>query len=324
MDIAIGVEQADALDRHADVFVLKYAQRLYGLDEAAVRRMGGPSVDYLPRINEHAIVRDPHGIAASALLFLGVPPLGEFTYHDIREFGGRALSVLATEQPRAREICLTLHGVGFGLDEVEAFRSEVAGVLDAINAGRVGSGLERVTFLERNERRAARMGRLLDDLLGQERFTSSHSPVGSPRSLQTAQRDLGMVGFDSQSRRHAFVAMPFALPFEDRFHFGIAPALRERGMLCERMDELSFTGDVVSMMRQRIESAQLVVADVTAANPNVYLEIGYAWACRRPTVILCEAGSEPLFDVRGHRHLKYQTILELKEKLTKELGELPF
>src|ERR1700754_610828 len=53
-------------------------------------------------------------------------------------------------------------------------------------------------------------------------------------------------------------------------------------------------------------------------------EVAGVRACRRPTVILCEQGSEPLFDVRGHRHLTYQSIRELREKLAKEVAALPF
>jgi hypothetical protein len=39
------------------------------------------------------------------------------------------------------------------------------------------------------------------------------------------------------------------------------------------LDEISFTGDVVLRMKQRIGAARIVVADLTDANPNVYLEL---------------------------------------------------
>lgn len=93
-------------------------------------------------------------------------------------------------------------------------------------------------------------------------------------------------------------------------------------MLCERMDKSAFTGDIVDRMKEMIRTARVVVADISAANPNVYLEIGYAWAAGVPTIVLCDEATEPHFDVRGHRHLRYGSILEVEEKLDRELAAL--
>ena len=62
--------------------------------------------------------------------------------------------------------------------------------------------------------------------------------------------------------------------------------MRSAGFLCERADLSAFTGDVMDWVRNRIKTAKLVIADLTEANPNVYLEVGYAWGCEVPTVLL--------------------------------------
>lgn len=121
------------------------------------------------------------------------------------------------------------------------------------------------------------------------------------------------------ARSRAFVAMPFAEYFDDVFHHGIAPTIRDAGFLCERMDELSFTGDIVQMLRERISSATFLVADVTDANPNVYLEIGFAWGHGVPAVLLCHAASEPRFDIQGQRCIIYRSIKDLETKLSREM-----
>ena len=64
------------------------------------------------------------------------------------------------------------------------------------------------------------------------------------------------------------------------------------GFLCERADLASFTGDVIAWVKDRIGSAALVVADLTAANPNVYLEVGYAWGRGVNTVLVVAHGDE--------------------------------
>ena len=94
------------------------------------------------------------------------------------------------------------------------------------------------------------------------------------------------------------------------------------GFLCERIDNEAFMGEIMNQVKQKIESAAVVIADLSGSNPNVYLEVGYAWGKGRPTILVIRAGEEAKFDVRGYRHLKYETIKDLKEKLSNELEQL--
>jgi hypothetical protein len=117
--------------------------------------------------------------------------------------------------------------------------------------------------------------------------------------------------------------MPFAKEFDDRFHYGIQRAAETSGFLCERADLTSFLGDVLSWVRDRIASASFVVADLTTANPNVYLEVGYAWGCNVPTILLVSEAAELRFDARNQRCLVYEgSIRRLEELLTSELKAL--
>jgi hypothetical protein len=109
---------------------------------------------------------------------------------------------------------------------------------------------------------------------------------------------------------------------EDLFYYGILRAIDANEYLCERIDKTSFTGDVLNRIREKIETAAAVVADLTGANPNVYLEVGYAWGKGIPTILLIRAGEELGFDVRGQRCLQYRNIRNLEELLIKELVQL--
>ena len=75
-------------------------------------------------------------------------------------------------------------------------------------------------------------------------------------------------------------------------------------------------------VRKRIKTAEIVIADLTESNPNVYLEVGYAWGVGVPTILLLNKSSELKFDVRGQRCLKYKRIKDLETLLKKELAEL--
>ena len=116
--------------------------------------------------------------------------------------------------------------------------------------------------------------------------------------------------------------MPFVTEMDDTFHYGIQGAVNDSGLLCERADLSTFTGDVMEWVKTRISSASLVVADLSSANPNVYLEVGYAWGCRVPTILLIRDAADLKFDVKGQRCLVYRSIKELEDSLRRELRAL--
>ncbi|MCI0439159.1 MAG: hypothetical protein L0177_08525 [Chloroflexi bacterium] len=321
-DVSIVVERGDALHFGADVLVLKYANALYGVDHAAVDALSSavPDIDArLPKAGGFYITPPTQAVGAGRVLFVGVGPLRQFGYGEIRRFARKALEALAGEMPHAGHVALTIHGPGYGLDESEAFRSEVAGLLDAIASGDLPANLAKVTIVEQNVGRARRLQTLLDQLL----------PSGPPGSQSRTSRLLAevpdrlrSVGYDSQSKPHVFVAMPFADEMDDVFHYGIQGAVNAAGFLCERADLSTFTGDVMEWVKTRISSARLVVADLSDANPNVYLEVGYAWGCGRPTVLLVNDASQLKFDVKGQRCLVYKKIKDLETSLRTELDGL--
>jgi hypothetical protein len=312
-NLRVDVESADALTFEADVLALKHAQALYGLDLAVWKALRGTS-------RELALSADRR-LRAKQVLFLGVTPLSHFGYSEIRDFARRVLATLANEAPATRHLALTIHGPGYGLDEVEAFESELAGLSEAVGRGEFPPALERITFVERNAGRATRLRASLQRLLpdgwmaaGDDRSPNQHE---SP-----TQAVLRSAGRDSAAKPHVFVAMPFAEGFEDIFYFGVQGPVHAAGYLCERADLTIFTGDVVDWIKRRIASATFVVADLTSANPNVYLEVGYAWGCRVPTLLLVRDTADLKFDTRGQRCLVYKTIKQLEDALRRELQNL--
>ena len=132
-----------------------------------------------------------------------------------------------------------------------------------------------------------------------------------------AKETLRTAGYASASKPKVFVAMPFADEMTDVFHYGIQGAVNAAGYLAERADLSTFTGDVMDWVRARISGARLVVADLTSANPNVYLEVGYAWGKGVPTVLLSKSQDGLKFDVRGHRCILYSSIKDLEAKLSR-------
>lgn len=68
-----------------------------------------------------------------------------------------------------------------------------------------------------------------------------------------------------------------------------------------RADQLASPGMITSQVIERIVEDDLVIADLTGANPNVYYELAIRHAVRRPLVQLIEKGEAIPFDVAGAR-----------------------
>lgn len=120
---------------------------------------------------------------------------------------------------------------------------------------------------------------------------------------------------------HAFVAMPFGcktgpngkteLDFDRIFEVLLRPALEQAGCEVFRADEEPRAGDIRTDMFQELLVADLVLADLTIANPNVWYELGVRHALRARGVVLVY-GSLPggqsvkAFDVYTDRKLRYE------------------
>ena len=88
---------------------------------------------------------------------------------------------------------------------------------------------------------------------------------------------------------HAFVAMPFGskpgsdgqlIDFNRVYTEYIQPALEAAGMEVFRADQEQRAGDIITDMFQELLIADLVVADLTIDNPNVWYELGVRHALR--------------------------------------------
>jgi len=65
-----------------------------------------------------------------------------------------------------------------------------------------------------------------------------------------------------------------------------------------------------------------VLALLNDANPNVFLEIGFAWGTGKPTILMTKKGTALPFDVQGQKCIQYTSIANLRSLLTAELTSL--
>lgn len=116
---------------------------------------------------------------------------------------------------------------------------------------------------------------------------------------------------------HAFVAMPFGrkpgpdgqlIDFNSVYSDFIRPALEAVGLEVFRADEEQRAGDIITDMFQELLIADLVIADLTTGNPNVWYELGIRHALRARGVVLICGGPCPAFDLYSQRKLHYHLL----------------
>ena len=114
---------------------------------------------------------------------------------------------------------------------------------------------------------------------------------------------------------HAFVAMPFGtksdaegkpIDFNRVYLEYIKPALEAAGLDVFRADMEQRAGSILTDMFQELLVADLVVADLTIHNPNVWYELGVRHALRaRGVVLVCGGRVTSAFDLYTDRKLRY-------------------
>lgn len=79
----------------------------------------------------------------------------------------------------------------------------------------------------------------------------------------------------------------------------------ERQYDVERADDSTNPGEITTAMVASILEADLIVADLTGHNPNVFYEIAMAHGYSKPTVHIQKAGDKVPFDVKDMRIIAY-------------------
>lgn len=91
----------------------------------------------------------------------------------------------------------------------------------------------------------------------------------------------------------------------------------------QRGDEDSNPGSITAQIIESILEADLVVADLSGFNPNVYYEVAIAHGYARPTVHLQVASETPAFDLKDMRLITYDlTDLDSVEAAGEQLKRL--
>lgn len=103
-----------------------------------------------------------------------------------------------------------------------------------------------------------------------------------------------------------FVMMPFADPLGGYYEKIYKPAIEKAGLTPVRADNDIFgAGKIMDQVWSGINSAKVLVAELTGRNPNVFYELGLAHALQKPVVLVSSNEDDVPFDLHHIRVIYY-------------------
>lgn len=121
-----------------------------------------------------------------------------------------------------------------------------------------------------------------------------------------------------------FTVMPFE-PDDLQFVYRhvVLPSLEKCGVVCIRGDDMFGSGVIMEDVLKWIESADIVLADLTGQNANVFYEVGIAHAKEKPVLLFAQSLDDVPFDLRHRRIVPYTYsppgVMALGEKLVEHI-----
>lgn len=118
----------------------------------------------------------------------------------------------------------------------------------------------------------------------------------------------------------AFVIMPFKKENDDKYQMVIKEAAKEVGIKAERLDEQLFREGMIERIYKQIEIADIIIADLSDRNPNVFYELGFAHAKDKLCILITSDANDLPFDLKTRRNIVYgDSYTYLKHELVKNL-----
>ncbi len=93
---------------------------------------------------------------------------------------------------------------------------------------------------------------------------------------------------------------------------------------CQRADDFFAGGHILSDVLRGIQEAEILIADLTGRNPNVFYELGIAHMAKQPSKIVLltqNVGAVP-FDLQSFRCIQYAQTIQGAKKLKEDLGRV--
>ena len=113
------------------------------------------------------------------------------------------------------------------------------------------------------------------------------------------------------------------------FKYIISPVCESCGFEPVRVDQINDSDSITQTIIDKLLSSELVIADISGHNPNVFFEMGYRKCTDKPSSHLKKKGETIPFDVNTVRTFEYDltdldNVEETKKRLEQTIGTFSF
>ena len=113
------------------------------------------------------------------------------------------------------------------------------------------------------------------------------------------------------------------------FKYIISPVCESCGFEPVRVDQINDSDSITQTIIDKLLSSELVIADISGHNPNVFFEMGYRKCTDKPIIHLKKKGESIPFDINTVRTFEYDltdldNVEETKKRLEQTIGTFSF
>lgn len=326
-NVSLELVKGDLAQIDVDVIVLKHASEegLLGVEIWIDRQLNGllRSTYSDTPLNESGVskILSCSGLSYDKVLLVGIGPLFPFTYRKLDQLARDTIEALAVNAPDAHSFAMTIHGSNLGLDLAECLKTQILGFASALRRIEKPISLKRILIVERNPTFAYILSEFLAEFSSNNPDVLTRKGEGYSLSVRIENIKVEEARYASLEKPTIFVAMPFSKEFRNVYDYGIRLPVFNVGRKPVRIDEEHFTGLIIEQIKEQIRTSELIIADMTGSNPNVFFEVGFAEGVGIKTVLICQNTKDLPFDVKGVANIVYnpEHIRQLEEDMETHL-----
>lgn len=167
-------------------------------------------------------------------------------------------------------------------------------------------------------------------------FAGSINTLLRNNSIKKIDRGVYSIKLRSENMKKCFVVSPIGEDNSDIrkradqvYKYIIEPACQETEFEPIRVDKLNQPDSITQTIIDYLSKSDLVIADISGHNPNVFYEMGYRFSTGKPIIHLKEKKEVIPFDIAGIRAFDYNlsdldAVEEVKTRLIKTINSLTF
>lgn len=167
-------------------------------------------------------------------------------------------------------------------------------------------------------------------------FAGSINTMQRNGTIQKIDRGVYSIRKRSEDMRKCFVICPIGeegtevrINSDKLLKYIISPVCETCGFKAERVDKQNDANSITQTIIDSLENSDLVIADISGHNPNVFYEMGYRARTKKPMIHLRKKGENIPFDVNAIRTFDYDltdldSVEEIKERLKKTIESFTY